>query len=151
MRCAIYIRIRCTEYGRRTLIRVQRIYARPTVNPTAAMVRGLSYWVTAVPRILQIHPVRVSAWLVLHPLRKPDGQIWSYGVVVITLDSESSNRGSNPRRTFFYFFFIFFYSFLFDTNHCCRSVIHNECWYYSVVELIQRAVLSVLCGQVWYI
>ena len=27
--------------------------------------------------------------------------IWSYGVTVSTLDSESSDRGSNPRRTFF--------------------------------------------------
>ena len=26
--------------------------------------------------------------------------IWSYGVTVSTLDSESSDRGSNPRRTF---------------------------------------------------
>ena len=26
---------------------------------------------------------------------------WSYGVTVSTLDSESSDRGSNPRRTFF--------------------------------------------------
>ena len=25
---------------------------------------------------------------------------WSYGVTVSTLDSESSDRGSNPRRTF---------------------------------------------------
>ena len=27
--------------------------------------------------------------------------IWSYGVTVSTLDSEFSDRGSNPRRTFF--------------------------------------------------
>ena len=30
---------------------------------------------------------------------------WSYSVMVITLDFESSNPGSNPGRTFFGFFF----------------------------------------------
>ena len=50
---------------------------------------------------------------VLHeiPYFKKNGQgrsRWSYSVMVITLDFESSNPGSNPGRTFLFNFFFFF-------------------------------------------
>ena len=43
-------------------------------------------------------------WAICKKARGPrflDGGSWSRGVTVSTLDSESSNRGSNPRGTFF--------------------------------------------------
>ncbi len=54
---------------------------------------------------------------VLHeiPYFKKNGQgrsRWSYSVMVITLDFESSNPGSNPGRTFF----SFFHTFIFMTH-----------------------------------
>ena len=37
------------------------------------------------------------------PTRGDTNGIWSYSVMVITLDSESSDPGSSPGRTFFNF------------------------------------------------
>ena len=39
------------------------------------------------------------SWNMSH-VREPCPNTWSYGVTVSTLDSEFSDRGSNPRRTF---------------------------------------------------
>ena len=43
------------------------------------------------------------------PGSKPGFSIWSYSVMVITLDFESSNPGSNPGRTSFGIFSFFFF------------------------------------------
>ena len=54
----------------------------------ASYARGLSLQISAVPpRGLDHH----QPFDMFHA--------WSYGVTVSTLDSESSDRGSNPRRT----------------------------------------------------
>ena len=50
------------------------------------------------------------------PTRGDTSGIWSYSVMVITLDSESSDPGSSPGRTFHS------YSFFLAFNFFCRIV-----------------------------
>ena len=66
---------------------------------------------------------------------------WSYGVTVSTLDSESSNRGSNPRRTFF----------LYRKKICLwQNVSDNYCRVLQTVEMGNQCLkrylyFSVMC------
>ena len=71
---------------------------------------------------------------------------WSYGVTVSTLDSESSDRGSNPRRTFFH-------SRASSSECCCRVKKHsgaNEPTFvrFSLIALSEAAMFWI-CLKLW--
>ena len=72
----------------------------------------LPYWhrfmaykrIAPVPYLVAFTPILIGVellqWGVSSVANDGESDIWSYGVTVSTLDSESSDRGSNPRRTF---------------------------------------------------
>ena len=61
--------------------------------------------IAPVPYVVAFAPILIGVeliqWGVTSVANDDKANIRSYGVTVSTLDSESSDRGSNPRRTFF--------------------------------------------------